>query len=216
MRTRTLLVPALLAALSLGACTSGDLPEEPTTTQTGDQTSDDEAVTLGTPEPPAANGYLCRYISPAAQRALLDGQDPADPVQVNTADDTDVWSCEGRDGDTGLVRVSILRGDEARDEQRAEITAREGVEEGPAHLGEGYVTPRKVVGLTLCRTPSSTGSSDYEPYVFMAEAIPEGDEDVSKDLLATTTAIARGVDQSVGCSPRMAQQQADDASSTTS
>lgn len=210
MRIRRLLAPSLGALLVLGGCTSGDAPadETPTGTQTADGTAaTDDADQTGVPQPPAANGYLCRYVGPDQQGAVAGG-DLAEPVQVDMQNDPTHWICEARDGEETVVRVSILRGQDLADEARDAAQAAEAVEDGPAYLGESYTSARRVTGLTMCRTPDSEGSEGWERYSIVVEAVPESDEDVAKHLTMVAGAAARALDQSVGCSPKMAVSEA--------
>lgn len=220
MRTRSLLVPSMLALAVLGGCTSDPEPETPSATDTdlatasASGTADATESTLGIPQPPAANGYLCSYVSPSVQRGVA-GADLAEPLEVTTEDGLDVWSCEARDGEEAVVRVSISRGEEfsaqARDAARSA-----GVEMGgPAHLGEVYLDDRTVTALTMCRVPDAEGSLTYEPYALVVEAPQESATDVRRDLTTVATVLAGSLDQSVGCSPKMALENADGAAVTT-
>ena len=212
MRTRSLLVPSALALAVLGGCTADPEPEAPSA-DTATATSS-AGSTLGVPHPPAANGHLCGYVSPSVQRGVAGG-DLAEPLEVTTEDGQDVWSCEARDGEEAVVRVSISRGEEfsaqARDAARSA-----GVEMGgPAHLGEVYLDDRTVTALTMCRVPDAEGSLTYEPYALVVEAPQESATDVRRDLTTVATVLASSLDQSVGCSPKMALEDADGAAVTT-
>lgn len=214
MRTRTLfLAPLAAAALLLSACTSGPEPEAPE--ETTDDAVQTSASDVGVVQPPSGNGYLCRYVSDENQEAVT-GAAWGEPVQITTADSEDTWTCEARDGEEPIVRVSIFRGEELPAQQRSRAQE-EGLERGgPDHLGEAYLGNREVTTMTMCRVLDTEGSQDYEPYSFVVEALPEGDEDVRDDLSMVATAMARGLDQAIGCSPKMALQNApDDAAATT-
>lgn len=217
MRTRSLPAAALTASLALllGGCTSGDAPPvEPSPDArtgeaapddgTGDEDADEDGA--GTTAPPAARGYLCRYITQETQETVAGGE-LEDPYEVTVQDDPESWVCEARDGDRALVRVSILRGEGIWDTQRDLAHAEEHgeVEDGSPWLGESYTSARRVTGLTMCAQPDGDGPEDYEPYALVVEALPDADEDVSSELNNAASAAARGIDQSIGCSPRMAR-----------
>lgn len=208
MHTRPLLLTSLVATVALGlaACTSGEDngAEPPTDTDagaTGAGATDGAAVTEG----PEANGYLCRFVSPPAQQAVSGGE-LSQPQAVVVDDSAEAWTCEARDGDEGVIRVSYLLGEEHRSEQRAVLDGVPDVSTGPEWLGESFVSPRMVVGLTLCTDPE--GTDDRVPFTIVAEALQESDEDVSAELTNVATATARALDQGVGCSPRQARAEA--------
>lgn len=214
MRTRSLLVPPLAAAaLLLSACTSASTPEsaEATTQDPAPSTASD----VGVAQPAPANGYLCRYLSLDNQRGVT-GAAWSEPLQVTVEDSVDTWECQARDGEEPLVRVAIYRGEELPAQQR--VAAREaGLQRsGPPHLGEAYLGDRQVTSLTMCKILDSEGSRTYEPYSLVVEALSEDDTDVRRDLTVVASAMARSLDQAVGCSPRLAAEQApDDAAATT-
>lgn len=214
MRTRSLLVPPLAAAaLLLSACTSGPGSEGP------EASSDDAAQTsasdVGVPQSAAADGYLCRYLSDST-RAAITGGPWTEPVQVTLEDSEDTWTCEARDGEEPIVRIAIYRGEELPAQQRTDALEAGLERGGPDHLGEAYLGERQVTTLTMCKVLDSEGSGSYEPYAFVVEALPEDDQDVRRDLTTVATSMARSLDQAIGCSPRMALQQApDDGAATT-
>ncbi|WP_134772361.1 hypothetical protein [Ornithinimicrobium flavum] len=215
MRTRSSLLPSLaVSALLLSGCTSGPAPAGPSPSQPAADDADVTAV-VGVEEPPAANGFLCRYISPSVQRAVT-GADWTEPVQVTVQDDRTTWACEGRDGDQPLLRLVIDRGEELPAQDRLAAQEAGIAEGGPDYLGEAYLGPRKVTTLTMCRVPDSEGSQGYEPYSLVVEALAEGEEDLQRDLVVVAGTVARSLDQAVGCSPKMAAQQAaENAAATT-
>lgn len=209
MRTRTLTTSSLLALILLAGCTSDDPVDIPTASETPDAA--EETSDVGVPMPPAANGYLCRYVSPSAQETLL-GRELTDVTEVTTQDDSEAWVCEGQSGDERFVRVSIERGPEAAQARREAAVEAETPMEGPNHLGEVYVADRVVTSLTMCKIIDSQGSEEYEPYALISEALTDADTDVRRELVQSTTALARAMDQSIGCSPKMAL---DEAAATT-
>lgn len=216
MRTPLSIATTSLALLLLAGCTSGDepvRPSEPATADTAEETSD-----VGVPMPPAANGYLCRYVSPSVAETVL-GAPVGEPTEVTTQDDEDAWVCEGREAEEAFIRVSILRGADAVEELRQAVVARVGdvPQEGPAHLGEVYLEDRTVTSLTMCKVIDSEGSREYEPYALVSEALSDGDVDVRQQLSQVTTGLARAMDQSIGCSPKLALEQAggDDGAATS-
>jgi hypothetical protein len=215
MRTRSLLLPSLaVSALLLSGCTSGADPVDPSPSQT-EEDADGATSTVGVEEPPAANGFLCRYISPSVQQAVT-GAAWSEPVQVTVQDDTTTWLCEARDGDEPLIRLAISRGAERPAEDRAAAQEAGTPEGGPDYLGEAYLAPRTVTALTMCKIPDNEGSRTYEPYSLVVEALADGDEDLRRDLTVVAGTIARSLDQAIGCSPKMAAQQAaENAAATT-
>lgn len=213
MRTRPTILASLTASLGLllGACTSDTDPGPSPTEQAGGAEENGEN---GAAAPEAdrdragstadpVRGYLCRYVAPGTQETVA-GHDLVDPYQLIVTNDQDNWVCETRDGDEGLVQVSILRGQGVWGDQRALAQEQEGVTEGPEWLGESYRSPRRVTGLTMC-TAVVDGETTHEPYALVVEAVNESDEDVSSVLSSTASALARSMDQTVGCSPRMAR-----------
>lgn len=209
MHTRPTILVTLTASLGLllGACTSDTDPEPSPTEQAGGQADgapapEDEVERAGSTAAPVG-GHLCRHISAGTQEAVA-GQELAEPYQFIVANDPDSWVCEARDADQGLVRVSILRGEGVWPEQRALAQEQEGVTEGPEWLGESYRSARRITGLTMCSAVVD-GEATHEPYALVVEAVTESDEDVSGALSTTASTLARSMDQSVGCSPRMAR-----------
>lgn len=208
MRTRPQTAAAVTAvlALLLAGCTSGAEPDGPTGTATQDADSTDEATTdgVGTTAPPAARGYLCRYVSLSAQEAVAEGE-LDNPYQLMVEDDEDNWVCETQDDGEPLVRVSILRGEDVWAQQRALAEAEEGVQDGPEWFGQSFASARRVTGLTMCSRPDGKGAEDYEPYALVVEAMPDSEENVTEQLHSVASALSRGVDQALRCSPRMAR-----------
>lgn len=206
MRTRTpsLALGAATLALLLGACTSGEADPVSPTTPADAPLGPDEAVpddSVGATAGPDANGYLCRYVAQSAQTAMA-GAELGDPFEIITQDSDDSWACEVRDGDQPLVRVSILRGEGVWEEQR-ELAGDDASTTAPPYLGDGLVSGDRITGLTYCVDPTAPGT--YEPYAMVVESLVERDEDLSVHLLNASSALARSLDQSVGCSPRMAR-----------
>lgn len=209
MRTRPTILAALTASLGLllGACTSDTDPgpsPSPGAQADGSGAAQDAQDTerAGSTAAPA-RGHLCRYVPPATQEAVA-GHDLVDPYQLMVANDPDSWVCETRDGEEALVRVSILRGDGVWSDQRALAQEQEGVIEGPEWLGESYQSARRITGLTMCGVVRD-GEATHEPYALVVEAVNESDEDVSRVLSTAASSLARSLDQSLGCSPRMAR-----------
>lgn len=210
MRTRPTILAALTASFSLllGACSTSSDPEPSPTGQDGTDTQDtagpqpQEEAVGSTAEP--IRGFLCRYVDEDAQEAVAGGA-MQDPYQVIVANDRDSWVCETRHGDDeALVRVSILRGADVWSSQRALAQEEADVTEGAEYLGESYRSARRITGLTMCAGVVD-GESTHEPYALVVEALPESDEDVSGQFTKTASALARSMDQTVGCSPRMAR-----------
>jgi hypothetical protein len=208
MRTRPSTLVALTASLSLllGACSSGTDtapgPTEPADAQADVTAPEPQEESVGSTAQPV-RGYLCRYVDQQAQEAVAGGA-LQDPYQVIVANDRDSWVCETRDGDQALVRVSILRGEGVWSAQRDLAQDQEGVTDGAEYLGESYRSARRITGLTMC-AGMVDGEATHEPYALVVEALPESDEDVSGDFSKTVSALARSMDQTVGCSPRMAR-----------
>ena len=210
MRTRPMILAALTASLTLlvGACSSESDPQPSPTGQTGTSDEDGTAApqvdqdAVGSTAAPV-RGYLCRYITQETQEAVA-GRELSDPHQVLVANDANSWVCEARDGDESLVRVSILRGEDAWGTQRALAQEEEGVTEGAEWLGESYQSARRITGLTMC-AGQVDGEATYEPYALVLEAVTESDEDVSSALNRTASTLTRSLDQAVGCSPKMAR-----------
>lgn len=203
MRTRTLTVPALIAglALSLSACTSESADPVP---------GDDAAASTpddGLEGEEGNNGWMCQYVSPTAVE-LANGGEPETPRSLVTEDDEDTWTCDvlvgGKGAQEPVIRLGIHLGEEARDEARARAEAAEGVEPGPDHLGVSFVSPGLVTGLTLCTAPNATTANDKIPYSLVIESLGETDAETTEHLQRALTETAKGLDGSVGCSPRMA------------
>src|SRR5699024_8427891 len=149
MRTRSLLLPSLaVSALLLSGCTSGADPVDPSPSQTKED-ADGATSTVGAEEPPAAKGFLYRYIRPSVQQAVT-GSAWSEPVQATGQDATTTWLCEARDGDEPLIRLAISRGAERPAEDRAAAQEAGIAEGGPDYLGEAYLAPRTVTALTMC------------------------------------------------------------------
>ncbi|WP_131103522.1 hypothetical protein [Ornithinimicrobium sufpigmenti] len=214
MRTRPAIVAALTASftLFLGACSSGVDPQPgsaagaPDTLDAGETTGtpgDPEPELAGSTAAPAARGFLCRYVDPETQAAVA-GHDLSDPYQLIVANDEDSWVCEVRDGDAGVIQVSVLRGGDTWGPQRTLAQEQEGVTEGPEWFGEAYQSPRRVTGLTMCAGVVD-GQRTHEPYALVVEAVTDSDEDVSPVLTTTAATLARSLDQVLGCSPKMAR-----------
>lgn len=215
MRTRPPVLAVVTASVSLllGACTSGDDPQQeaPTSVQNGPDgeqptdgpAEDGDADAAGSTAPPAERGFLCRYVTEATQEVLAGG-DLTDPYQLMVQNDPQSWVCEVRDEDEALVRVSILRGEGVWDTQRDLAEAEQGVTEAPPWLGESYQSSRRITGLTMC-TLAQEGGGTYEPYALVVEAVSDSTEDVTGELSTTASALARSLDQAIGCSPRMAR-----------
>lgn len=216
MRTRFLLLPFLAAsAVLISGCTSGADPDAPPPDQDDEAAVTTPSLMVGVEEPPAANGFLCRYVSRSGQEAVTGGA-WSEPVQVTVQDDTTTWACEARDGEEPLIRVTINRGPELPARDRAEAQEAGIEQDGPDYLGESYLSARKVTALTLCKVPDNEGSRTYEPYSFVVEALAVGEEDLERDLTVVATTMARTMDQAIGCSPKMAAQQAaENAAATT-
>lgn len=209
MRSPARSITALaLAALTLGACTSGEDPSETSTPDAAPSSA--PAVTDGSD----SNGWLCEDVSPETLRAVAGGE-LGEPNEVMVQDDETAWVCDAYDGDTPLVRLSLAVGEEARDEARSRMQSLEGVTEGPDYLGESYSSPGVVAGLTACTDMDQPGAGVYEPYTMVAESLTGDDADVSDQLRSTLTGLARRLDQGIGCSPKQARGEAD-AGDTTS
>lgn len=211
MRTRHVLAPALVAVLALGACTSGADPREEETggnEPTGAAQTTAPGEVVGEAQGPTGAGYLCRYVSPSNMRTAAGVEEIGEPLQVVTVDDEKEWSCVARDGETEHLRLSFEVGEEARDAQREAFRAHEEVQAGPDYLGEAYLTPRAAVGLTLCKDVLND-PNQYIPMTMSAEVVSEGDEDVSGELRSILTVMASQLDQAMGCSPRMALEEAE-------
>lgn len=211
MRTRPMIFAALTAsaAVLLGACTSDAKPQPTPEVEEGpgddgaSEEPQEDRDAVGSTAAPLGQGYLCRYITEATQKAVAE-RDLEAPYQLIVENDETTWVCEARDGDDPLVRVSILRGDGIWDTQRALAQEHEGVVEGPDWLGEGYQSARRITGLTMCAT-SPDPDLVYEPYALVVEAVTDSGLDVAGELSTTASALARGLDQSIGCSPKMAR-----------
>lgn len=196
------LAAATALALALGACTSEHDPAEETT-----PAATEEAAATGGP---ASGGWLCSYLGPSTLRAVAgqESQESQEFQEVTVQDDRQGWACEVRDGEQPLVGISIQRGEAARVAAQERAEQAEDVRQGPEYLGVSYLSPRLVTGLTLCRDVGSPGSEEYEPYTMVAEALTDSDDDVSDELRSALTQLAATLDQTVGCSPRMANQAA--------
>ncbi len=203
MRNRTLTAAATAAglALVLGACTSGDPDPAPTADDTAVTSDDGLEGTAGN------QGWMCNYVSPTAIE-LANGSAPGTTRMLVTEDTEDSWVCEVLVGGKGeqepVIELSIRLGEQAREEARDRAEAADGVEPGPDHLGVSFVSPGLVTGLTMCKDPQSTDVADKIPYALVAESFGQTDEETTKKLQTALTETAKGLDQSVGCSPKLA------------
>lgn len=206
MHPRTFLAPVLTAglALTLSACTSGTLDDEPTT--------DDAAVTSddGLEGTAGNQGWMCNYVSPTAIE-LANGSAPQTTRMLVTEDTEDSWVCEVLVGGKGeqepVIELAIHLGEEAREEARAEAEGADGVQPGPDHLGVSFISPGRVTGLTMCKDPQSDDVLDKIPYTLVATSLGETDAKTTEHLQRTLTETAKGLDKSVGCSPKRAIQE---------
>lgn len=205
------MIPSLLAvaALTLGACTSGDADPAPSQDAAA-QTSDDGL------EGEAGNqGWTCQYVSPPLVESAAGGRAET-PRQLVTEDDEDGWSCDVLVGGPGeqepVVRLGIHLGEEHRDAARARAEGEQDVRPGPEHLGVSFVSPGLVTGLTLCTDPEGAAGARI-PYALTAESLGETGEETTALLQRALTEVAKGLDGSLGCSPKQAR--ADDAEQTS-
>lgn len=212
MRNRALTAVAAVAGLTLvlGACTSGEPDPAPT--------SDDTAVTSddGLEGTAGNQGWMCNYVNPKAVE-LANGSTPETTRMLVTEDTEDSWVCEVLVGGKGeqepVIELSIRLGEKASEEARARAEAADGVEPGPDHLGVSFVSPGLVTGLTLCTDPQSTDAADKIPYALVAESFGDTGAETTDYLQRALTETAKGLDQSVGCSPSAALR--DEAEQTT-
>ncbi|AXH97188.1 hypothetical protein [Ornithinimicrobium avium] len=212
MHTRTLTVATTAAglALVLGACTSGG-PEPAPTSDEAAVTSDDGL------EGTAGNqGWMCNYVSPTAVE-LANGSAPQTTRMLVTEDTEDSWVCDVLVGGKGeqepVIELSIHLGEGAWADARARAEGAEGVEPGPDHLGVSFVSPGLVTGLTMCKDPQSDDAGDKIPYALVAESFGQTGAGATEHLERAVTETAKALDQSVGCSPKLAVEE--DAAQTT-
>ncbi|GGK58238.1 hypothetical protein [Ornithinimicrobium pekingense] len=214
MRTRTLTLPAVLAGLALlaGACTSEDADPRPTAEDTANATDDGLEGQAGN------QGWMCQYVSPTAVE-LAAGGEAQTPRELISVDDEDSWVCDVLVGGAGeqepVIRLSIELGEEARTAARARAEGAEGVEPGPDHLGVSFVSPGLVTGLTLCTAPDATSATEKIPYSLVAESLGETDAEATEHLERALTETAKNLDRTLGCSPRRAVEEEQDAAQTT-
>lgn len=218
MRVRPSIPLALLLALGATGCTSEPEPEEPRSGGTTSETAPEDGR--------GGNGWLCEDMSPANLRAVAGGE-LAEPRELVVADDDTSWVCEAYDGQAPLLRLSVVVGEEGREEARALAAETEGGAAGPDYLGESVIGPRQGVAITLCTDVSGTAvdndgqegadevpvAGDTEgdtrvPYSITAEALGDSEEDVSEALRSTLTLTAGKLDQGFGCSPKAALEEA--------
>lgn len=213
MRTRTLTAAITVAglALGLGACTSGEPEPAPT--------SDDTAVTSddGLEGTAGNQGWMCNYVSPTAIE-LANGSAPQTTRMLVTEDTEDSWVCDvlvgGRGEQEPVIELSIHLGEGAWTDARARAEGAEGVEPGPDHLGVSFISPGLVTGLTMCKDPQSDDVGDKIPYALVAESLGQTDARTTEYLQRALTETAKGLDQTVGCSPKLAAKE-DAAAQTT-
>lgn len=198
MRVRPSIPLALLLALGATGCTSEPEPEGPTSGGTTSETAPGDGR--------GGNGWLCEDMSPANLRAVAGGE-LAEPRELVVADDDTSWVCEAYDGQAPLLRLSVVVGEEGREEARALAAETEGGAAGPDYLGESVIGPRQGVAITLCTDPGSEADA-RTPYSITAEALGDSPEDVSEALRSTLTLTAGKLDQGVGCSPKAALEEA--------
>ncbi|MFX0538463.1 hypothetical protein ACQBAT_02215 [Ornithinimicrobium sp. Y1847] len=224
-RTPALRLVALAAGLTLAlsACTS----EDPASS-TGENGTANGADGQGTAGPdgatetgdglqgePGRNGWLCDYVSPSGTN-LAAGGEAVSPRSLVVQDDDEGWVCEVLSGGAGeqepIIRLSVLPGEEAREEMRAEAEALD-YERGPTYLGHSYISAGRVTGLTQCRVP---GEDDFVPYTLLGESLLSDDAETTDVLRSSLALAAQGLDRGLGCNPRqVVSDMADDAESTT-
>lgn len=214
MRAPLLLPLTAALALILASCTSEDpATGTPSATQDAAVTSDD-----GLEGGPGVNGWLCQYVSPSATAAAAGGT-AVTPRERIVQDDEDSWVCEVLTGGAGeqepVIRLSILLGEEAREQARQRAEAADGVEPGPDYLGLSFVSPGLVTGLTSCTEPGAENRSQQVPYSLVGEALGVVDDETTEDLRSALTTAARNLDQAVGCTPSQAIADMDGGSATT-
>lgn len=206
MRTRTLGLVLLAALLPLAGCTS-DPAEPPAPT-----TEDDAAVTTesGLEGQEGNAGWYCRYLNTATLETAL-GEESTTPRELVVSDTADEWVCDVLNGGIGdqepALRVSILLGEDAVGEARTRAEDLDGTVPGPAHLGESYLSPGLVTALTACRLPTAERLDDYGPLAVTFESFHSDDETTTENLRQAASQAAQQLDQSLGCSPRLAREQ---------
>lgn len=212
MHTRTATAATATGlALVLGACTSGGADSAPTSEDTAVTSDDGLEGTAGN------QGWMCNYVSPTAIE-LANGSTPETTRMLVTEDTEDSWVCDVLVGGKGeqepLIELSIHLGERSWAQARARAEGAKGVEPGPDHLGVSFVSPGLVTGLTMCTDPQSDDPDDKIPYALVAESFRQTDATTTEHLQRAVTETAKNLDQSIGCSPKLALQQ-DAAARTT-
>lgn len=199
----------LLAGSVLSGCTSGDSEDESTPiTATVDACA------------AANNAWFCRLIRKDALDAATDGRSD-EATEVDSINEEDVYQCDvllpTDDGGTEVaMSLSMHRNVPGEADARlAEVTAIEGAQPGPDHLGVSYVADTLAVSVVPCKSsPGASADSPEVPIVFTVRA-PLDTEGAATALLdQSLTRMVREMDEGVGCSPSKIHENGDSAATT--
>jgi hypothetical protein len=196
------------ASLLLAACTSE-----------GPDTAEPDVVTLTSAPGPAEagtasdTGWYCALIEEELVATATNGAlDRARESMVSN--DDDAWVCEvnlvAGDSYETVLRLSVYpNGQEETDAFRAELADAEGMERGPAFLGESYVVPGRTVALMQCNLPELEGQPGGPgPYAFQIEGLSGPAAELTEELRSPVRRLVTQIDQSVGCFPTQAYESA--------
>lgn len=204
MHLRTFGLILLAATTAMTGCTSGPVEEE--TTDDAIVTSDD-----GLEGSEGTSGWYCRYLNAGLIESAL-GQESTTPRELVVSDTAEEWICEVLNGGPGeqdpILRVSIQLGQDAVDTARTRAETAEDVQDGPEHLGESYLSAGLVTGLTACRLPTAQRLDDFGPLAIVLESLGQTDATTTQQLRAAASQAAQQLDQSLGCSPKVAREAA--------
>lgn len=210
MRTsRAFLATSLLAVLFVAGCTSD--PAE-----TDDTASATEGLEGSVPD----NGWWCRMFDDELVAAATGGREDV-AREVLRQNDDQGWQCEvvlpvddGPETEAVLTLTIAVDDAAAADELRAQA-ADAGAEPGPDYLGESYVFPGTVAAIVPCDAPpSSAAAGSQVPHAISVVGHSEAGSQMTEELVAPARRTVMDLDQTSGCSPKLAQRPGD-ASTTT-
>jgi hypothetical protein len=208
--SRAFLATSLLAVLAVAGCTSD--PAE-----TDDTASETDGLEGSVPD----NGWWCRMFDDELVAAVTDGQEDV-AREVLRQNDEQGWQCEvvlpvdgGPETEAVLTLTIAVDDAPAADELRAEA-ADAGAGSGPDYLGESYVFPGTVVAIVPCGAPpSSAAAGSQVPHAISVVAHSAAGSQMTDELVDPARRTIVDLDQTSGCSPKLAERPGGDGSGTT-
>lgn len=216
MRTARHAVVALTLitlVFGLGACSGDDADPD----GSGSTVAADDELEGSIP----TSGWWCRLIEEESVTVATDGRQE-EAREVLRQNDEEGHLCEVvlpvEDGSSEIETIMTFQiqadAEEAADEVRAELEAREDVEPGPDFLGESYVMPGAAYMIVPCGAPvGSANAGQQVPYIVSMTTATEAGAALTEELTEPLRRSLIELDQSVQCSPEPAD--GDDAGTTT-